>query len=69
MTEEKILITGGSGSWGNELVSQIIDKPEVSEIRIYSRGEHKQIEMKRKFYDKLDKLRFIICDVRDQDHL
>jgi FlaA1/EpsC-like NDP-sugar epimerase len=69
MTEEKILITGGSGSWGNELVSQIIDKPEVSEIRIYSRGEHKQVEMKRKFYDKLDKLRFIIGDVRDQDHL
>jgi len=46
----KILITGGTGSWGNELVRQIIDLPEIEQIRIYSRGEHKQVEMKRRFH-------------------
>lgn len=68
-TNSTILITGGTGSWGNELVRQIIDSPEISEIRIYSRGEHKQVEMKRRFHDKLGKLKFIIGDVRDQEHL
>lgn len=69
ITPITILITGGTGSWGNELVRQIIDLPEVKEVRIYSRGEHKQVEMKRHFHDKIDKLRFIIGDVRDEDQL
>ncbi len=65
----KILITGGTGSWGNELVHQLIDLPNIEEIRIYSRGEHKQVMMKRNFHDKIDKLRFIIGDVRDKENL
>ena len=67
--ESKILITGGTGSWASELVRQIIDSEDIAEIRIYSRGEHRQVEMKRAFSKKLDKLRFIIGDVRDEERM
>ncbi len=65
----RILITGGTGSWGHELVRQLLEKyPSVKEIRIYSRGEHKQVEMKREFGFH-PKLRFIIGDIRDKNIL
>lgn len=65
----RVLITGGTGSWGYELVNQIINNSEIGEIIIYSRGELKQVEMKRKFSSKLDKLKFKIGDVRDIERL
>ncbi|MBW6441645.1 polysaccharide biosynthesis protein, partial [Patescibacteria group bacterium] len=61
-----ILITGGTGSWGHELVTQLLKKYEPKEIRIYSRGEHKQVEMRREF-SKFKELKFIIGDVRDKN--
>ncbi len=65
----RILVTGGTGSWGNELVKQLLEHyPTISEIRIYSRGEHKQVEMKRRFNDN-PKLKFIIGDIRDKNIL
>ncbi len=65
----RILITGGTGSWGHELVHQLLEKyPEIEEIRIYSRGEHRQVEMMQEFNDN-PKLRFIIGDVRDKNIL
>jgi len=63
----KVLIIGGTGSWGQELTRQILKKYSVSEIRIYSRGEHKQVEMARKFND--DRIKFIIGDIRDKGAL
>jgi FlaA1/EpsC-like NDP-sugar epimerase len=63
-----ILITGGTGSWGNELVRQLLAmKNGPKEIRIYSRGEHKQVEMKAHYNNP--KLKFIIGDVRDKNIL
>lgn len=62
-----ILITGGSGSWGNELVTQLLKNHQPKEIKIYSRGEHKQVEMKRKFQNS--RLQFIIGDVRDKNKM
>ena len=59
-----VLITGGTGSWGNELVRQLLDNG-ACEIRIFSRGELSQVMMQRDFND--NRLRFIIGDVRDQD--
>jgi len=56
-----ILVTGGTGSWGNELVKQLLEK-NPKEIRIYSRGEFAQVTMERRFNDK--RLKFIIGDVR-----
>lgn len=65
---KKILITGGTGSWGNELVRQLLElKRGPQEIVIYSRGEHKQVEMKA--YYNNPKLRFIIGDIRDRNIL
>ncbi|MBW3015160.1 polysaccharide biosynthesis protein [Candidatus Woesearchaeota archaeon] len=66
--DKVILISGGTGSWGNELTKQLLEKYNPREIRIYSRGELKQVEMKRKF-EHNPKLRFIIGDVRDKQRL
>lgn len=48
-----MLVTGGTGSWGHERVSQIIDDSDIGEIIIYSCGEDKQVEMKIRFSAKL----------------
>jgi len=61
---KRILITGGSGSWGNELTTQLLDK-DIKEIIIFSRGELAQVTMERKFNN--NKIRFIIGDIRDFD--
>ena len=58
----KILVTGGTGSWGNELTKSLIKNKNVREIVILSRNEHKQVDMERTFNNK--KLKFIICDIR-----
>jgi UDP-N-acetylglucosamine 4,6-dehydratase/5-epimerase len=57
-----ILITGGTGSFGNAVMKRFLNS-DVQEIRIFSRDEKKQDDM-RKFY-KSDKLKFYIGDVRD----
>ena len=63
---KKILITGGTGSLGQALTQRLLDM-EVETIRIFSRNEHKQIEMESKFQD--ERLRFFIGDVRDYQRL
>ncbi|QTL97689.1 NAD-dependent epimerase/dehydratase family protein [Iocasia frigidifontis] len=63
---KNILITGGTGSWGNELVSQLLEKNPTN-ITIYSRNEYLQVEMTRKFNSS--KLKFIIGDIRDYNAL
>lgn len=64
-----ILLTGGTGSFGREFVSQLLNKKKFTGIlRIYSRDEFKQFELARTF--KNDKrLRFFIGDIRDNDRL
>lgn len=62
-----LLITGGTGSFGQALVKYLLAKELYDKIVIYSRDEHKQELMKEKF--KSDKLRFLIGDVRDKDRL
>ncbi|MDQ0156165.1 polysaccharide biosynthesis protein [Robertmurraya andreesenii] len=62
---KKILITGGTGSWGNELVNKLLNfKPQ--EIRIFSRNEYAQVKMNRMFSD-YNCLKFVIGDVRDYE--
>lgn len=63
-----ILVTGGTGSWGHELVKQLLENYSPKEIRIYTRGEHRQMEMRREFNND-SRLKFIIGDVRDKDVL
>ena len=63
----KILITGGAGSFGQAFTQVALTEHNPEEIRIYSRGEILQIEMEAKIKDS--RLRFIIGDVRDKDRL
>ena len=60
--DKTILITGGSGSWGNELTKQLLEK-DPHKIIIYSRGELAQVEMQRKFNG--NQIEYVIGDVRD----
>ncbi|NPV51415.1 MAG: polysaccharide biosynthesis protein [Candidatus Methanofastidiosum sp.] len=57
-----ILITGGTGTFGNAVLKRFLNT-EIGEIRVFSRDEKKQDDM-RKFY-KNDKIKFYIGDVRD----
>ena len=57
-----ILITGGTGSFGNAVLQRFL-KSEVSEIRIFSRDEKKQDDMRKKYNNS--KIKFYIGDVRD----
>lgn len=60
--DSRILITGGTGSWGNELTTQLLER-NPREIIIFSRGEFAQVTMQRKFNSL--KLKFVIGDIRD----
>lgn len=67
LKNKTIFISGGSGSWGQELTKQLL-KQNPKEIRIYSRGELAQVEMKRRFNNH-EKLKLIIGDVRSLNRL
>ncbi len=62
-----ILVTGGTGSFGNKFAEIVLKKHDPAAIRIFSRGEKKQLDMASRFNDK--RLRFFIGDVRDRDRL
>ena len=57
-----LLITGGTGSFGNAVLNRFL-KTDIKEIRIFSRDEKKQEDMRIKY--KNDKIKFYIGDVRD----
>ena len=57
-----LLITGGTGSFGNAVMKKFLNT-EIKEIRIFSRDEKKQDDMRKQY--KNDKLKFYIGDVRD----
>lgn len=62
-----VLVTGGTGSIGREIVSQVLRyKPRV--VRILSRNEYNQYAMRRELGERGD-LRYLIGDVRDRDRL
>lgn len=63
-----ILITGGTGSFGNAFVSLTLKKYSPKKIVIYSRDEIKQWDMAKKFHND-KRIRFFIGDVRDKDRL
>jgi len=66
---KSILVTGGTGSFGNYFVEYVINNYEPKKVIIYSRDEYKQFVMNNRFSDKTDKLRFFIGDVRDEGRL
>ena len=69
MFQDKILlITGGTGSFGNAVLNRFL-KTDIKEIRVFSRDEKKQDDMRHEFQSKMpevsDKIKFFIGDVRD----
>ena len=60
--DKVLLITGGTGSFGNAVLDRFLNT-DISEIRIFSRDEKKQDDMRRLY--KNDKIKFYIGDVRD----
>ena len=67
-SEKTLLITGGTGSFGNAVLNRFL-KTDIGEIRIFSRDEKKQDDMRHEFQAKMpevaDKISFYIGDVRD----
>ena len=63
-----LLITGGTGSFGNAVLNRFL-KTDIGEIRIFSRDEKKQDDMRHEFQSKMpeaaEKIKFYIGDVRD----
>lgn len=71
LSNQSILITGGTGSFGKAFVRTILERyPDVRRLVIFSRDELKQFEMSQQFPDsKYRALRYFIGDVRDADRL
>jgi UDP-N-acetylglucosamine 4,6-dehydratase (inverting) len=70
MFEDKtILVTGGTGSFGNNFIRHILENYYPEKIIIFSRDEYKQYIMSKKFFEYEDKLRFFIGDVRDKERV
>lgn len=64
-TNKTLLITGGTGSFGNAVLHRFLHTDHFKEIRIFSRDEKKQDDMRNQL--KNDKIKFYIGDVRDYD--
>ncbi|TCL60285.1 UDP-glucose 4-epimerase [Hydrogenispora ethanolica] len=64
---KKILITGGTGSFGHQILQRLVDL-HPDEIRVFSRDEKKQDDL-RKLYSEFPFVKFIIGDVRDRSSL
>lgn len=66
--DKTLMITGGTGSFGNAVLNRFL-KTDIGEIRIFSRDEKKQDDMRHEFQAKMpevsDKIKFFIGDVRD----
>lgn len=67
-TDKTLLITGGTGSFGNAVLNRFL-RTDIGEIRIFSRDEKKQDDMRHEFQAKMpevaDKIKFYIGDVRN----
>lgn len=71
LNNRSILITGGTGSLGKELVRTIFSKwPDVKRLVVFSRDEQKQFQMAQEFPENEYKaIRYFIGDVRDKERL
>jgi UDP-N-acetylglucosamine 4,6-dehydratase len=65
-----ILVTGGTGSFGRQFLSRVVEKYEPRKLIVFSRDELKQFDMRQQFSeDRYPCLRYFIGDVRDRDRL
>lgn len=69
LNNKTILITGGTGSFGNAFAEYVLTHYEPKKIIIYSRDEYKQFVMANRLKQYTERLRFFIGDVRDRERL
>ncbi len=71
LSNQRILITGGTGSFGKKFVETVLKKyPDIKRLVVFSRDELKQYEMSQQFPEsKYPQLRFFIGDVRDSERV
>ncbi len=69
LNNKTILITGGTGSFGNAFTEYVLTHYKPAKLIIYSRDEFKQFQMLDRFKEYKENLRFFIGDVRDKDRL
>ena len=71
LSKKSILVTGGTGSFGQAFVRTVLERyPEIERLVVYSRDELKQFEMSQKFpVEEHRNLRYFIGDIRDEDRL
>ena len=62
-----VCITGGTGSFGSTMVRHLLDENKVEEIRIFSRDENKQDNLRRSLDDT--RCKFFIGDTRDEQSI
>ena len=68
LQQASILVTGGTGSFGQAFIRHILDNEDPRRVVVFSRDELKQYEMRSKFGDD-ERLRWFLGDVRDLDRL
>lgn len=68
LTNSTILVTGGTGSFGNTFIPMTLEKYKPKKIIVFSRDEMKQWNMAKKFVGD-DRVRFFIGDIRDKERL
>ena len=71
-TGKTLMITGGTGSFGNAVLNRFL-QTDIGEIRIFSRDEKKQDDMRHEYQAKMpevaEKIQFYIGDVRDLQYV
>jgi len=65
---KSVLVTGGTGSFGQKFVRAVLDRTEARRVIVYSRDELKQFEMRQRFGNE-PRLRYFLGDVRDAPRL
>lgn len=69
LNNKTILVTGGTGSFGHQFVSYVLNNYKPKKIIIYSRDEYKQFVMDNEYKEHRDVIRYFIGDVRDEGRL
>jgi len=64
---QTLLVTGGTGSFGQDFIRLVLDRHDPRQVIVYSRDEKKQHDMRLGFDDP--RLAFVIGDIRDRNHL
>ena len=69
LNDKTILVTGGTGSFGHHFTEYVLKHYQPKKIIIYSRDEFKQFQMRNRYREYDDILRFFIGDVRDKERM